>query len=74
MKKKMSHSDFLPSVALQAGWESNRESFTGDGGSSWLVGFALQINLFEGTGKFARASEAAAGLEESRGGKEKSGR
>jgi outer membrane protein TolC len=62
LKKKMSTANFLPSVALQAGWQSDRESFTGDGGSSWVVGLAMKINLFEGTGKFARASEASAEL------------
>jgi outer membrane protein TolC len=62
LKKKMAHADFLPSLAFQAGWESNRESFLGSGGTNWMVGLAMQINLFEGTGKFARASEAAAGL------------
>jgi outer membrane protein TolC len=62
LKKKMAHADFLPSVAFQAGWESNRESFLGSGGTNWMVGLAMQINVFEGTGKFARASEATAGL------------
>jgi outer membrane protein TolC len=71
IKKKMADSAFLPSVAFQAGWESNRESFTGSGGTNWMVGLAMQINLFEGTGKFARASEAAAGLRKAEAEKKK---
>jgi outer membrane protein TolC len=71
LKKKMSYANFLPTVALQAGWQSDRESFTGDGGSSWVVGLAMQINLFEGTGKFARASEAAAELKKAEAEKRK---
>jgi outer membrane protein TolC len=71
IKKKMANAAFLPSVAFQAGWESNRESFLGSGGTNWMVGLAMQINLFEGTGKFARASEAAAGLRKAEAEKQK---
>jgi outer membrane protein TolC len=71
IKKKMANADFLPSVAFQAGWESNRESFTGSGGTNWMVGLAMQINLFEGTGKFARSSAAAADLRKAEAEKKK---
>jgi outer membrane protein len=71
IKKKMANAAFLPSVAFRAGWESNRESFLGSGGTNWMVGLAMQINLFEGTGKFARASEAAADLRKAEADKQK---
>lgn len=71
IKKKMAESAFLPSVAFSAGWESNRESFTSEGGTNWMVGLEMRINLFEGTGKFARASEAAAGLRKAEAEKQK---
>jgi outer membrane protein TolC len=62
LERKKALSFFLPSVSLNMGWESDRVSFTGSGGTNWLVGFSLQLNLFDGLGSFARASEAAAHL------------
>ncbi len=59
-------SAFLPSVDLQAGWESDRESFTGPGGTNWMLGLSLRMNLFNGLGDSARVREAEASLRESR--------
>jgi outer membrane protein TolC len=59
-------SAFLPSVDLQAGWESDRESFTGPGGTNWMLGLSLRMNLFNGLGDRARVREAEASLRETR--------
>ncbi len=60
LERKKAHSFFLPSVSLNMGWESDRQSFISSGGTNWMVGLSLQLNLFDGLGSFARASEAAA--------------
>ena len=57
---------FLPSVDFQAGWESDRESFTGTGGTNWMVGLSLRMNLFNGLGDSARLGEAEASLRATR--------
>ena len=51
---------FAPRVLLGASWESNRRSFLGDGGTNWMVGASLQLNLFNGLGDRARLHEAEA--------------
>jgi outer membrane protein TolC len=56
---------FLPSVDVHAGWESDRESFTGSGGTNWMVGLSLRLNLFNGLHDRARIREAEASLRES---------
>jgi outer membrane protein TolC len=58
--ERQARSAFLPSVDLQAGWESDRESFTGAGGTNWLLGLSLRMNLFSGLGDSARLGEAQA--------------
>ncbi len=62
LERKKARSAFLPTVSLNAGWESDRRSFLGDGGTNWLLGFSLHMNLFNGLGDSARDKEAAAGL------------
>jgi len=57
---------FLPSVDLNAGWESDRESFSGGGGTNWMVGLSLRMNLFNGLHDRARVREAEASLRQSR--------
>jgi outer membrane protein TolC len=59
--RKRARSSFLPSVALEAGWESNRESFLGSGGTNWMVGVALEFNIFNGLADRARLGAAEAG-------------
>ncbi len=51
---------FAPRVVLGASWEAHRRSFLGDGGTNWLVGVSLQLNLFNGLGDRARLHEAEA--------------
>lgn len=63
---RQARSAFLPSVDLQAGWESDRESFTGEGGTNWMLGLSLRMNLFNGLGDSARVREAEASLRETR--------
>jgi outer membrane protein len=56
----LAQSSFLPSVRFNAGWESDRVSFTGAGGTNWMLGVAVDINLFDGLGKVARVRAADA--------------
>ncbi len=44
---------FAPSVRFDAAWESDRVSFTGAGGTNWMLGVAVDVNLFDGLGKLA---------------------
>jgi len=53
---------FLPSVALQGGWESDRVSFTGPGSTNWMIGLSLRLNLFNGLADRGRLQQAQAGL------------
>jgi outer membrane protein TolC len=48
---------FLPTVAVQAGWESNGSTMT-DQQSSWVIGAHVQWNAFRGNGDRARLAEA----------------
>jgi outer membrane protein TolC len=60
--ERQARSVFLPSVDVHAGWESDRESFTGPGGTNWMLGLSLRMNLFNGLGDRARHGEAEASL------------
>lgn len=62
LEKKKADYRFLPSVAFNAGWESDRQSFTGEGGTNWMLGVSLQLNLFQGLGKIYGSRAAAAAL------------
>jgi outer membrane protein len=53
-------SSFFPQLGLTAGWESDRVSFAGGGGTNWAVGVSLQWNLFDGLSRRAGLQEAAA--------------
>jgi outer membrane protein TolC len=64
--QKQARSAFLPSLDLQAGWESDRESFAGAGATNWMLGLSLRMNLFNGLGDRARLAEAEASLREIR--------
>lgn len=59
-------SSFLPTVSVNAGWESDRTTFTGTGGTNWIVGLKLSVNLFDGLGKVAKMREADAELRRAR--------
>ncbi len=63
---RQARSAYFPTVDLQAGWESDRESFTGPGGTNWMLGLSLRMNLFNGLGDRARVREAEASLRETR--------
>jgi outer membrane protein TolC len=63
--RRRSRSMFLPTVALQAGWASHRQSFAGAGGENWMVGLSLRMNLFNGLADWARLGEAEAGERQS---------
>jgi outer membrane protein TolC len=71
LERKKANSMFLPTVAFNAGWESNRPRFTGGGQSNWLVGVTLHVNLFQSLGKFYGSKAAAAGLRKAEAEKKK---
>jgi outer membrane protein TolC len=58
--ERQARSAYFPSVEARAGWESDRESFAGSGGTNWMVGLSLRMNLFNGLGDRARIAEAEA--------------
>jgi len=60
LERKQAAFAFLPAIDFNAGWESDRVSFTGGGGTNWMVGVNLHLNLFEGLAKKARLDAAAA--------------
>ena len=62
LERKQAAFAFLPAVDFNAGWESDRVSFTGGGGTNWMVGIDLRLNLFDGFGKKARLDMASANL------------
>jgi outer membrane protein TolC len=64
--ERQARSTFLPAVDFHAGWESDRESFAGGGGTNWMLGLSLRMNLFNGLGDRARLREAEASLRETR--------
>lgn len=64
--RRMATYRFLPSVSVNAGWESDRVSFSGDGGTNWMVGVALRLNLFRGLGDRAGLAAAEAELRRAR--------
>ena len=66
LARRLARSSFLPSVDLDAGWESDRAGFTGDGGTNWLLGVSLRFNLFNGLRDRAAVQEAAAKLRKAR--------
>jgi len=57
---------FLPSIDVHAAWESDRVSFTGGGGTNWMVGMSLRLNLFNGLSDRAQVKEAEARLRQAR--------
>lgn len=61
-EKKTARAAFLPSLFLDAGWESDRGTFTGAGDTNWMLGIGLRINLFDGLASVARVKEAEAAL------------
>ncbi|HXV64702.1 MAG TPA: TolC family protein [Vicinamibacteria bacterium] len=63
---RQARSAFLPSIFVHAGWESDRASFTGSGGTNWMLGVSLRMNLFNGLGDRARTREAEAELSAAR--------
>jgi outer membrane protein len=65
-EKKIARAAFLPSLVLDAGWESDRVSFTGAGGTNWILGIGLRINLFDGLASVAKVKEAEAALRRAR--------
>ena len=71
LERKKANSMFLPTVAFNAGWESNRPRFTGGGDSNWLVGVTLHVNLFQSLGKFYGSKAAAAALRKAEAEKKK---
>jgi outer membrane protein TolC len=58
--ERRARSLYFPSLEARAGWESDRESFAGAGGTNWMVGLSLRMNLFNGLGDRARIGEAEA--------------
>jgi outer membrane protein len=62
LQRKQAAFAFLPAIDFNAGWESDRVSFTGGGGTNWMVGLNLRLNVFEGLGKKARLDMASANL------------
>lgn len=57
---ELAEASFFPSVRFDAAWESDRVSFTGGGGTNWMLGVAVDVNLFDGLGRLAglRAADA----------------
>lgn len=49
---------FLPEIGLNAQYEQNRRTFTGDAGDNWSVFVAAKINVFEGGASRARLARA----------------
>jgi outer membrane protein TolC len=61
LARKRAQSNFLPSVAFQAGWQWDRPSFGGSGGDNWMLGVSLRWNVFSGLGRWYGLSAANAG-------------
>jgi len=56
---KAAKSDFLPQVSAYGNWETDRVTFAGDGGNSWVAGAQLNLDILP-LGKRARLQEANA--------------
>ena len=56
--RRTARAALLPSVGVQAGWESNGATL-GAQQSSWVIGAEMRVNVFRGFADTARISEAA---------------
>ena len=50
---------FRPEVVLHGAFEVNRQSFVSRGGSNWMFGATLRLNLFRGLADRARIAESS---------------
>jgi outer membrane protein TolC len=65
---KAARSDFFPQVSAYGNWETDRQTFAGDGGNNWVAGAQLNLDILP-LGKRAhleqaRAAQAKAAAEE----------
>lgn len=56
---KAARSDFFPTVSAYGNWETDRESFAGNGGNNWVAGAQLNLDLLP-LGKRAHLEQAKA--------------
>lgn len=56
----IARSGFGPSLSLFGSWEADKPAFASSGGTNWLIGTKLELNLFNGGADRARLAEARA--------------
>ncbi len=56
---KAARSDFLPQVSAYGNWETDRQTFAGDGGNNWVAGAQLNLDILP-LGKRAHLEQAKA--------------
>lgn len=61
----IARAEFLPQIGVFGSWEADSQAFADRGGSNWIVGARLHLNLFRGRGDKAQLEEAKANLERS---------
>jgi outer membrane protein TolC len=60
---KAARASFLPAVNTYGSWETDRNSFAGNGGNHWLAGVQLQLDILP-FGKHARLDQERAAQEQ----------
>jgi outer membrane protein TolC len=56
---KAARSDFFPQVSAYGNWETDRQTFAGDGGNNWVAGVQLNLDILP-LGKRAHLEQARA--------------
>jgi len=59
-ERRMASASYLPQVGFRAGFEVDRQAFGSRGGSNWMAGVTLRLNLFKGGADRARVAGAEA--------------
>jgi outer membrane protein len=57
--RQLSRAAFLPEVKAQSAFAANRRTFASQGGTDWLAGASLKLNLFNGFADRSRIAETA---------------
>jgi outer membrane protein TolC len=59
-QSEMARAAFLPQMVAHAGFEADRQRFTGGGGTNWVAAVSVRFNILNGFADKARLEESAA--------------
>jgi outer membrane protein TolC len=59
-QSEMARAAFLPQVVAHAGFEADRQRFTGGSGTNWVAAVSVRFNILNGFADKARLEESAA--------------